>query len=274
MFKIGEGIRFFGLVKKIFQSLRYDKAADIDGADPLAEKLFVRGKDLNDLVGKITFSEAIFHVLLGKMPDEVERKLFDAVLVSFHAGFGYSTPTVLMPRLAATTGTSVAGSLAAGYSAGGSYHVGAIEEAMDMYEKILSSLKGDLEEHAINYLKELMASGKKIHGFGHPLFKKDPRPPCLRALLHQYNFTSDYIRIYDAAEQFLSKEKDIYPNIDGVNSSILLSLGFKKNHGTGLFLLSRTSAMLAHVVEEKEKEPFYSERRLYPILRMFEKERG
>ena len=31
--------------------------------------------------------------------------------------------------------------------------------------------------------------------------------------------------------------------------------------------------LLAHVVEERQKEPFYSERRLYPILRMLEKER-
>ena len=268
-----ESIRFWGLVKRIFKSLRYDKLRDIDGVDALGERLFVKGKDLNSLIGKTTFTEALFHILLGRMPTDVERKILDAVLVSFHAGFGYSTPSVLMPRLAATTGTSIAASLATGYSAGGSYHIGASEEVMDMYEKILESNHGDLAEHTRYYLKEMLNSKKKIHGFGHPLFKKDPRPSRLRAILEENGFSNDYITIYDAAGEFLTKEKDIYPNIDGISGAILLALGFKKEHGTGLFLLSRTSAMLAHVVEEKKKEPFYSERRLYPILRMLEKER-
>lgn len=273
MLKIEEGLRFWGLVKKILQSLRYDKFEDIDGVDPLGQKLYVRGKDLNDLIGKVSFTEALFHILLNRMPNEVEKELLDAVLVSFHGGFGFSTPSVLLPRLAATTGSSVAASLAAGYSGGGRYHLGATQEAMGMYEDILKSKKGDLAQHTVNYLKGTMDSGKRIHGFGHPLFKRDPRPSCLRSLIKKLKFTSDYITIYDAAEEFLAKAKGIHPNIDGINGVILLSLGFKKDHGTGLFLLSRTSAMLAHVVEERTKEPFYSERRLYPILRMLEKER-
>lgn len=274
MLKVEEGMRFWGLVKKILHSLRYDKLRDIDGADPLGGKLFVRGKDLNTLIGKVSFTEAIFHILLNRMPSEVERNILDAVLVSSHGGFGFSTPSVLLPRLAASTGSSVASSLAAGYSAGGRYHLGATEEAMGMYEEILGSKSGDLAKHTRNYLREMIDSGEKIHGFGHPLFKRDPRPSRLRSILKEYNFTSDYIKIYDVAEEFLRKEKDIYPNIDGINGATLLSLGFKKDHGTGLFLLSRTTAMLAHVVEERTKEPFYSEKKLYPILRVLEKERG
>ncbi len=273
MFKVEEGIRFWGLVKKILASLRYDRLRDIDGVDALGEKLYVRGKDLNALIGKLTFTEAIFHILLNRVPSDVERKVFDAVLVSFHGGFGFSTPSVLMPRLAASTGSSVAGSLGAGYSAGGRYHLGATEEAMEMYEEILKSKKEDLAEDTKKSLKDMIQSGKKIYGFGHPLFKRDPRPSRLRAILKELNFTGDYITIYDAVVAFMAKEKGVHPNIDGINGAILLSLGFRKDHGTGLFLLSRTSAMLAHVVEERTKEPFYSERRLYPILRVLERER-
>lgn len=273
MFKLEESIRFWGLAKKIFQSLRYDKSHDIDGVDAMEQKLSVRGRDLNTLIGNITFTDALFHILLNRMPAPLERDVLDAVLVSFHGGFGFSTPSVLLPRLAATTGTSVAGSLAAGYSGGGQYHLGATEEAMEMYKKILQSKKGDLTEHTRNYVRAAIEKKEKIHGFGHPLFKKDPRPSRLRSFLNERKFESDYITMYDAIDKFLAEEKGVYPNIDGINAAILLSLGFKKDHGTGLFLLSRTSAMLAHVVEEKTKEPFYSERRLYPILRMLEQER-
>jgi citrate synthase len=144
---------------------------------------------------------------------------------------------------------------------------------MEMYEDIYNTRSGDLEEHTKDYLKRAIEEGKKIYGFGHPLFRKDPRPPHLRNLLKEWNYSTDYMKIYDVVCDYLAKEKNIHPNIDGINGAILLSLGFKRDHGTGLFLLSRTSAMLAHVVEERTKEPFYSERRLYPILRMLEKER-
>ena len=43
MFKIDESIRFWGLVKKILQSLRYDKSKDIDGVDALILKPTVLG---------------------------------------------------------------------------------------------------------------------------------------------------------------------------------------------------------------------------------------
>jgi len=273
MFNIKAGTRFWGLVKKVLASMRYDKLQDIDGVAPLGEKLFVRGRDLTTLIGKTSFTEALFHILLDRMPSEAEREILDAVLVSFHAGFGFSTPSVLLPRLAATTGSSVAASLAAGFSGGGKHHLGATEEAMGMYEDILNKKGADLAKDTKSYLTALIKDGYKIHGFGHPLFKRDPRPLSLRKVLKDRGFTSSYIEIYDAACKFLAREKDIYPNIDGINGAILLSLGFKKDHGTGLFLLSRMSAMLAHVAQERTKEPFYSEKRLYPLLRALERDR-
>jgi len=273
VFKVEEGVRFWTLVKKILASLRYDKTKDIDGVDALGERLIVRGKDLNTLIGSISFTEALFHILLNRMPSDVEKNIFDAVLVSFHAGFGFSTPSVLLPRLAATTGSSMASSLAAGYSAGGQYHIGAVEQAMKMFKDILNSKGENINEHVKNYLRKTMDEGKMIHGFGHPLFRRDPRPSQLRVVLKKYDYITDYVRIYDVAEEYLSKEKNIHPNIDGINAVILLSLGFTEDHGTGLFLLSRTSAMIAHVAEEKTKEPFYTDRRLYPILRLLERER-
>lgn len=265
------GVRFWSMIKRVLTSLKYDKLNDIDGVDPVGEELYVRGKNLNSLIGKISFSEAIFHLLMNRMPDEIEKKIFDAVLVSFHAGFGFSTPSVLIPRLAASTGTSVPGSLAAGFSSGGKHHLGATQEAMKIYEKILKTKAGDLKEHTERCLQDKIGEGERIFGFGHPLFKKDPRPSHLRAILEENSFKHDYITIYDTTRDFLEREKGVFPNIDGINAAILLALGFNVDHGAGLFLISRTSAMLAHVVEERTKEPFYSERRLYPIFRMLEK---
>ncbi len=275
MIALNREIKFWKMFKRFFQHIRYNKATDIDGPDLLHERLYVRGKDINDLIGDFTFSEAVFHILLNKRPDETERRIFDAVLVSFHGGFGYSPPTVLLARLSATTGTSVAQSLSAGYAGGGKYHVGAIENAMAFYEEVKRTRSAGmtLREHTENHLKKIFDSGGTLYGYGHPLFKKDPRPDRLRAVLSGMGYRSDYMEIYDTVAEAAYREKQLYPNIDGITSAILLSLGFTKEHGTGLFLLSRTSAMLAHIVEEMAQGPFYIAEKLYPLIRTLERER-
>lgn len=196
--------------------------------------------------------------------------------MSFHGGFGYSPPTVLLARLSATTGTSVAHALSADYAGGGRYHVGAIENAMELYEDIKKTRNKDvaIREHVARYITGIFDRKKTLYGYGHPLFKKDPRPEKLRSILQNLNYNSEYIEIYDAIAEFAYEKKSLYPNIDGITSAILLSLGFTKNHGVGLFLLSRTAAMLAHIVEEMSKEPFYIEDKLYPLLRALERERS
>ncbi|MBN1871630.1 MAG: hypothetical protein JW800_03560 [Candidatus Omnitrophica bacterium] len=275
MVSLNREIKFWRMLKRFFQHIRYDKYRDIDGPDLFRERLYVRGRDINDLIGTLTFTEAIFHILLNRIPTEVERKIFDVVLVSFHGGFGYSPPTVLLSRLSATTGTSVAHALSAGYAGGGKYHVGAIENAMMLYSDIKDSMgtQLSLEEHVDKYINGLLARKETLYGYGHPLFKKDPRPDRLRSILRELNYSSEYIEIYDAVSTLAYEKKKLYPNIDGINSAILLSLGFTKEHGTGLFLISRTAAMLAHVVEEMSKEPFYTEDKLYPLIRTLERER-
>ena len=43
-------IKFWQMVKRFLQNIRYDKTTDIDGPDFLNEKLYVRGKDINDRI--------------------------------------------------------------------------------------------------------------------------------------------------------------------------------------------------------------------------------
>jgi len=276
MIRITREIKFWRMIKRFFRHIKYDINSDIDGPDLLRERLYVRGKDINDLIGDFSFTEAIFHILMNRRPDEVERKIFDAVLVSFHGGFGYSPPTVLLARLSATTGTTIPHALSAGYAGGGKYHVGAIENAMAMYEDIKESRTGGmpLKEDVEKYIDAVFENKKTLYGFGHPLFKKDPRPEKLRGYVAELGYRSEYLDIYDAAAEIAADKKRLLPNIDGVNSAILLSLGFSKDYGTGLFLLSRTAAMLAHIVEEMQKTPFYTEDKLYPLIRTLERERS
>ncbi len=166
----------------------------IDGVHINAEQLNVRSRDLNELIGSVTYTEALFHILQGRLPDELERKLFDLVLVAFHAGFGLLPPTTLVPRIVAGTGVGTAQAMAAGFLASGPYHVGAAELAMKMYAEIAdeffasreagaAATAGELEQFAYEAAKVRLARGETLGGFGHPLLRKDPRPIHTRRVI-------------------------------------------------------------------------------------------
>lgn len=243
----------------------------IDGVHLGAEQLLVRAQNLNDLLGKYTYTDALFHILHGELPTEKERRMFDLVLVAFHGGFGLLPPTTLVPRLVAGTGVSTAQALAAGYLASGPYHVGAVEHAMTLYRDILTAFQaerggqtataGELTAFAREHVSGMIARGETVPGYGHPLLRKDPRPTHVRRVLCEMEADGPYLDVYDGVVGCMSDRKGVPPNVDGITGAILLTLGFLPQHGTGLFLLARTAAMLAHVVEEQTDMPYQTQKR-------------
>lgn len=243
---------------------------DIDGVHLNAEQLNVRSTNLNELIGQLSYTEALFHILLGRLPDEQERKLFDLVLVAFHGGFGLLPPTTLVPRLVAGTGVSTAQAMAAGYLASGPYHVGAVEQAMRLYSDIANEFRatgreaataGDLEQFAHDSAKSRLEAGETIGGFGHPLLRRDPRPIHLRKSVCDLEAAGPFFDVYDGVTRCLQETKGVPPNVDGMTGAILLHLGLRPEHGTGLFLLARSAAMLAHIVEEQTDMPYQTMKR-------------
>ncbi len=244
----------------------------IDGVHINAEQLNVRSRDLNELIGTLTYTEALFHILLGRLPNEQERKLFDLVLVSFHGGFGVFPPTTLIPRLVAGTGVGTAQAMAAGFLASGPYHVGAAELAMKMYREIADEFfesreagaeatAGELEQFAYEAAKVRLERGETLGGFGHPLLRKDPRPIHTRRVIAEIGANGPFFDVYDGVARLLQESKGIPPNVDGITGAIMLHLGFQPQHGTGLFLLSRSAGMLAHIVEEQTDMPYQTMKR-------------
>lgn len=250
---------------------------DIDGVQLNAEQLNVRSRDLNSLIGSVTYTDALYHILRGKLPTPEERQLFDIVLVAFHGGFGLLPPTTFVPRIVAGTGVGVPQALAAGFLASGPYHVGAVEHAMKYYDSIATAFReqqrpaataGELEQFAYDMTAQRLAAGETVAGFGHPLLRKDPRPTHVRRLLCELKAESIYFDIYDGVVRCLDEKKGVPANVDGITAAILLRLGFTYQYGTGLFLHARSSAMLAHIIEEQTDMPYQTMRRfmLLPIL--------
>src|SRR3989344_7885821 len=76
-------------------------------------KLYVRGLSLEELIGKHTFTEVIFLLLKGGLPNEKEAKMLDAILVA-SAEHGIHAPSAFVTRAAASTGNPINSALAAG----------------------------------------------------------------------------------------------------------------------------------------------------------------
>src|SRR5260370_34798172 len=90
--------------------------------------IWVRGLDLTaEVLGKYTFTEIIFLLVAGRIPDPDERRLVDAVLVSL-VEHGL-TPSVMGARMTYSTAPqSLQGAVAAGLLGVGKRVLGSMEE--------------------------------------------------------------------------------------------------------------------------------------------------
>jgi len=244
-----EGLYYFGLMPLL---LAYVVASKAD------EKTEAVARSVEDLrVRPTDYLSSIFKIICGReFESEPERKVFNAIMISFHAGFGFLTPTVMLPRGAIGTAVPIVQAIAAGFAAAGPAHVGACEQAMKLFHQIAENSESDPGAAVDTALDDLSSRGTLVPGFGHPLFKKDPRNAHLRRLLEFSGFDSPFVRIYDLVAARLRDRFGIHPNIDSISAAVFLSLGVDSAYGTGLFLCSRSSAMVAHILEKKRKPAF------------------
>ena len=76
-------------------------------------KIRLRGYAMDQLMGKISFSQAIYLVLKGELPSPEVGRLMDAIFVS-SVDHGAGPPSVLAARTVASTGADLHAAIAAG----------------------------------------------------------------------------------------------------------------------------------------------------------------
>ncbi|MEW6278796.1 MAG: citrate/2-methylcitrate synthase [Candidatus Eremiobacterota bacterium] len=189
-----------------------------------------------------------------RLENALHRRIFDNLMVSFHAGFGVVPPSVLAPRAAAGTGVPTWQALSAGFATCGAMHTGACEAHMATMEKLLA--QPDPVRAGRELLESTLAQGKRMFGYGHPFFEADVRVPRLRAIMREAGFSTAYLELYDALQAMVRERLKIEPNLDAMNSTTLLSLGVESRFGSAIFLCSRPAAMVAHIIERRNKPAF------------------
>ena len=222
--------------------------------DVKPNKICMRGYPVDQLIGKISFAQAIYLVLKGEFPTPEVGKLVDAIFVS-SVDHGASPPSVLAARTVASTGAELNSAVAAGVSAISRYHGGAIEEGMKLFLEIAKRLeekKASEDEVVREVLIEMKEKGKRASGFGHRIHSQDPRTQKLFSLAEELGLAAQFVRIARAVEKGLEEimEKRLPINVDGAIAALLCELDVPSEIGNAFFIIARVPGLVAHVHEE------------------------
>lgn len=214
----------------------------------------VMGHDLvEELIGKVGFTELIYLLLAGRRADAAEIRLLDACLVTL-AEHGF-TPGAIATRLIAD---AVPGEMQAAVAGGlltvGGVYAGTMEGCARMLRAVVNA--EDRDAHIEALVVEHVARKAPIHGFGHARHKPDdPRTPPLLALAEAEGRAGPYVAALRDVGAAFDRQRGRHTTINatGAMAAVLLEIGIEADAARGVALISRSAGLVGHVLEEARR---------------------
>lgn len=213
----------------------------------------IRGKDLvEELIGKVTYTEMVFFLIKGRLPDRREVRLLDACLVTLmEHGL---TPSAIVARLIADNVPSEAQvAMAAGLLAVGNVFVGTIEGCAAILQAGVAE-GGDPAAYAGRVVQDHRARGTPLPGFGHRLHKPDdPRAMRLIAIGEEAGCAGGYIALLKELGRALDAAtgRHMTINATGAIAALLLEIGLPVECMRALAVVSRAGGLPGHLIENR-----------------------
>jgi citrate synthase len=205
------------------------------------------GQPLIEPDKNLSIAGNFLYMLFGKKPHETLVRVMDAALV-LHAEHGMNASTFAARVIAATMSdmhAAVAGAIAA---LKGPLHGGANQDVMEL---LLECGDADTAEKKV---RETLASGGKIPGFGHRVYKTvDPRATFLRKMSKQLGQDAGNTKWYEMSERLIPVVKDTKnkdPNVDFFSASAYYTMGIPLDLFTPIFAVARIAGWTAHIMEQ------------------------
>jgi citrate synthase len=221
-------------------------------------RIWFRGHDVTELMGRATFADTVFLLHRGRLPTENERRLIDAILIAV-ADHGPGSPSAAAARVVATGNRAAPeAAVAAGVLAIGDKHAGAGMACMQLISDGLRLREAEslsMEEAARRVVSDTTGRGERIPGLGHRTHSIDPRTAVLFSLARQGGLASDGTAFMTALEHAAGAQiKPLPINIDGALAAVLYDLGFPPLFGKLVFIIGRVAGLTAQVTEEYTRE--------------------
>ena len=196
-------------------------------------KILVRGYPLDEMMGRLSFAEAAYLLLMGELPTAAIGRMFAAILVS-SIDHGVTPPSTLAARNVATSGAPLKDCVAAGILAFGPHHGGDIETCMRFLDSGLALMRSgrSLQQAAEAKVEECLRQKEDPPGFGHRFHTRDPRASRLFQMALELELEGEHVRLIRAIEH----------------------LGFAYELGNAVFLISRLPGLIAHAHEERTRQ--------------------
>jgi len=198
---------------------------------------------------EIGYAANYLYLLSGQMPKEEHVRALNAYLVLL-ADHGMNAST-FTARIIASTESDIASAVVGAIGAlKGPLHGGAPSKVQDMLEAI------GTEDRAENWLRDALARGDRLMGFGHRVYKtEDPRAEELREMARiadpqQFALAR---RVEELALALLEEQKPgrrLYTNVEFYSTVVLASVGLPRDLFTPTFAASRVAGWTAHILEQ------------------------
>jgi citrate synthase len=223
-------------------------------------KILIRGYPVDEMMGRLSFAEAVYLLLMGELPTPSIGRMFNAILVS-SIDHGVTPPSTMAARNVATTGAPMKDSVAAGILGFGPHHGGDIESCMRFLDNGLAMVRGGkkLQDAANALVEECLSQEQTPPGFGHRFHTRDPRASRLFQMALELELEGEHVPILRAIERAIEARKDKFGrpmpvNVDGAIAAISADLGFDHELGNAVFLVSRLPGLIAHAHEERTRQ--------------------
>ena len=206
------------------------------------------GLDINLVNDEESMAGHFLHILHGKTPSDLHRKVMDVSLILYaEHEFNASTFTA---RVCASTMSDIHSCVVAAIgSLRGPLHGGANEKAMELIENWRS------KDEAKSNVLEMLNKKEKIMGFGHAVYSiRDPRNAVIKEYAKQLSELADDNTLYlvaDEVEKVMADEKNMFANADFFHAPAYFYMGIPTKLFTPIFVMSRVSGWTAHCMEQR-----------------------
>src|SRR5207342_1263963 len=125
-------------------------------------KILIRGYAVDELMGRLSFADAVYLLLMGELPSPAIGRMLNAVLVST-LDHGVTPPSTLAARNVATSGAPLKDCVAAGILAFGPHHGGDIESCMRFLDTGLTMVRAgrSQQEAAAKLVDDCIREGQR-----------------------------------------------------------------------------------------------------------------